>query len=138
MGNNETTYRLGGGTATLYIGLAPGNTGSVANQLFGDSNLVVGAPITSGSGGVVLRGTGIVVLNTAQNYTGQTLVNAGSTLQFRGALNTSGFEVFGNNNAASTTASLIAGGVGGAIPPGRWHYADCGDLPSGFHDGVGQ
>ena len=112
-GNTAGTYRLGGGTATLYIGIYPGDASSAPNQLTGTSNLVVGAPLTNGSGATISRGTGTVVLNTAQNYTGETTINVGSTLQFRGQLATSGFDVFGNNNASSGTASLIAGGVGG-------------------------
>ncbi|NBV85017.1 MAG: hypothetical protein EBS01_01850, partial [Verrucomicrobia bacterium] len=88
-------YRLGAGGQTLYIGLYPGAAGSVPNQLTGATNLVVGAPLVNGSSSNPGNGTGTVILNSAQNYTGQTLVNRGSILEVRGAMSTSGYEVFG-------------------------------------------
>jgi autotransporter-associated beta strand protein len=130
-GNINPTYRLGGGTGILYIGVAPGDASSVPNQLTGTTNLVVGAPLTNGSGGTILRGTGTVVLNTAQNYTGSTIVNAGSSLQFRGQVATSGFDVFGNNNAASGSISLTAAGSGGRFLAADGNTA----IPVTFHAG---
>jgi autotransporter-associated beta strand protein len=88
------TYRLGAGGSTLYIGLYPGATGSVPNQLSGSANLVIGAPLVNSSA-TPSNGLGTVILNSAQNYTGQTVVNRGSTLEVRGAMATSGYEVFG-------------------------------------------
>ncbi len=88
-GNTNSTYRLGGDGGNLYIGIYPGDASSVPNQLTGTANLVVGAPLTSGVGTTVARGTGSVILNTAQNYTGATVVNVGSQLEFRGQLTTS-------------------------------------------------
>jgi autotransporter-associated beta strand protein len=105
----------------------------VANQLTGANNLVVGAPLTSGTGATIGRMTGAVVLNTAQNYTGETTINVGSSLQFRGQVTTSGFDVFGNNNDTSANASLIAGGVGGRFLQGVGAAATA--IPVTFHAG---
>ena len=43
------------------------------------SNLVVGAPATNGSFGTPQRAAGFVTLNTAQDYTGLTIVITGMT-----------------------------------------------------------
>ncbi|EDY20583.1 autotransporter-associated beta strand repeat protein [Chthoniobacter flavus Ellin428] len=130
-GNSNATYRLGAGgtSATLNIGIYPGDSQSFANQLTGNTNLVIGSGLTNGTGGNLLRGTGFVVLNTAQNYTGSTVINSGSRLEFRGQLATSGFDVFGTNNTG--VPSLIAGGVGG-----RFLQADgTTAIPVNFHPG---
>ena len=102
-GNTNATYRLGAGTQTLYIGLYSGDAASAPNQLTGNANLVVGSPLTR-NGGTIFRTTGTAILNTDQNYTGATIVNNGSTLEFRGTMATSGYDVFG---------TLTAGGAGG-------------------------
>src|SRR5205807_2258045 len=79
-----------------------GNVLSDVTGAFAKStSLVVGGPSTgvgsNGSTGPVAIGgtTGTLILNTAQNYTGLTLVNTGSVLEFRGAMSTSAYEIFG-------------------------------------------
>jgi hypothetical protein len=110
-------YRLGAGGQTLYVGLYQGATGSVPNQLSGAANLVVGAPVVNGALSNPTNATGTVILNSAQNYTGQTLVNRASTLEVRGAMATSGYEVFGTlalgglAAVGSTPVTLRAGAV---------------------------
>ena len=99
------TYRLGAGSQTLYISSDLANN----NVLTGlNANLIVGMPhsglnadsITTGNG----RGT--VVLMTSNDYTGSTVVNRGSILEFRGSLLTSSFGTWG---------TLTAGGLGGTF-----------------------
>lgn len=117
IGNDNPTYRLGGGSGNLYIGLA--QFGSPGNQLFGNANVVVGAGLTSGFASTVgngataqnTTGSAGVIFNQNQSYTGKTLVNRGSQLEFRGTMATSSYDVYG---------ILVAGGqgsfVGGPTP----------------------
>ncbi|MCX6839395.1 MAG: autotransporter-associated beta strand repeat-containing protein, partial [Verrucomicrobia bacterium] len=97
-------YRLGAGGSILYV-----NSDMVdRSQLTGTAALTVGSifsglnvdNITAGNG----RGT--AVLMTANNYTGATLVNRASVLEFRGSLTTSSFDTWG---------TLTAGGLGGTF-----------------------
>ncbi len=97
-------YRLGAGGATLYVGSDMANT----NILSGTAGLIVGLPhsavnVDTINGG---NGRGTVVLLTANNYTGATTVNRGSTLDFRGAMATSSFATWG---------TLTAAGLGGTF-----------------------
>ncbi|TCO92740.1 autotransporter-associated beta strand protein [Chthoniobacter flavus] len=121
IGNDLPTYRLGGGGGTLYIGLE--QPGSAANQLSGAANLVVGSPLTNGGFGsfgvtaTSTTGSAGVILNQDQSYTGLTLVNHGSQLEFRGAMATSGYDVFGILVAGGTNGSF-AGGPTPILRPG--------------------
>jgi autotransporter-associated beta strand protein len=123
LSNANPAYRLGGGGGTLYIGLA--QPGSAGNQLFGNANVVVGAGLTSGFGGTVGNGATAqsgsgsagVIFNQEQAYTGSTLVNRGSQLEFRGAMATSGYDVFGILVAGGTEGTF-AGGPTPIIRPG--------------------
>ena len=133
-GNTNNTYRLGGGTtgftgSLLYIGMYPGaGVTSTPNLLTGNANLVVGTPLTNGSATNVNLGQGSVVLQTANNYAGATVVNVNSQLEFRGQLATSGFEVFGQFNSGQP--NLIAGGLGGTF------FTSLGaDIPVNMHPG---
>ncbi|WP_461784644.1 beta strand repeat-containing protein [Prosthecobacter sp.] len=97
-------YRLGAGGSILYV-----NSDMVdRSQLTGTAALTVGS-IFSGlnvdniTGG---NGRGTAVLMTGNNYTGATLVNRASVLEFRGSLTTSSFDTWG---------TLTAGGLGGTF-----------------------
>src|SRR5262249_14964120 len=81
------TYRLGGGTLGSNGTLTLDSGG--AGVLTGANNLVVGYG-RSLLGGALTNGTGIVILNNPNTYTGSTLVNAGSTLAVNRALGISG------------------------------------------------
>lgn len=136
------TYRLGAGGNILFFG-----TNGAANVLTDSdvacpSNLVVGAPMTVQSMGPTNFGTGTVVLLQNQNYTGSTLVNWQSTLDFRGTMETSGFEVYGTLNVAGESGTFLKSGTGANIPvtlrPGaflRFDNTSAGVLPLASSDG---
>ena len=103
------TYRLGAGGSTLYVSSDMANSNVLTNiDASATAKLIVGLPdsglntdsITGGSG------RGSVVLMTNQNYTGATVVNRGSVLEFRGTLTTPSFDNWG---------TLTAGGLGGTF-----------------------
>ncbi|WP_395731060.1 beta strand repeat-containing protein [Prosthecobacter sp.] len=99
------TYRLGAGGSILYVSSDMANS----NVLTGaGAALIVGLPHSSLNGDNITasNGRGTVVLMTANNYTGSTLVNRASTLEFRGSLTTSSFDTWG---------ILTAGGLGGTF-----------------------
>lgn len=132
IGNNLPTYRLGGGGGNLYIGLA--QPGSEGNQLFGDTNLVVGAPLTNGGFGSFgltatnTTGSAGVILNQDQSYTGLTLVNHGSQLEFRGTMATTGYNVFGILVAGGTNGSFVGGPTPVLYPGGEINLDNQFDL----------
>ncbi len=97
------TYRLGAGGATLFVG-SNGNQ-NVLTDYTCPTNLIVGAPMTVQNGGAWTTGT--VVLLGSQNFTGSTVVNRGSALDFRGTLTTSGIETYGIVNAAGEAGTFI-------------------------------
>lgn len=129
------TYRIGAGGATLFFG-----SNGVANVLTDvnastPAHVVVGAPMNvQNNGGASTSGTAVLLQN--QNYTGSTVVNRGSTLDFRGTMATSGFEVYGTLNVAGEAGTFLAGGSGSNIPvtlrPGstlRFDNTSAGVLP---------
>lgn len=131
------TYRLGAGGSTLFLG-----TNGNANVLTGSASLVVGTPMTVQNFAPLSNGTGSVVLMQNQNYTGSTLVNLNSTLDFRGTLQTSGFDVRGVLNVAGEAGTFLAGGAGPNIPvtlrPGstlRFDNTSAGVLPTSATQG---
>lgn len=134
IGNDLPTYRLGGGGGNLFIGLE--QSGSAGNQLAGAANLVVGAPLTNGgfgSFGVTATNTGGsagVILNQDQSYTGVTLVNHGSQLEFRGAMATSGYNVFGILVAGGTNGTFVGGPTPVMLPGGEINLDNQFDLLS--------
>ena len=112
----DNNYRLGAGGSTLFFG-----TNGAANVLTdinaaAPSRLTVGAPMTVQNSTAWNGGAGTIVLMQNQNYTGNTLVNRGSTLDFRGTLTTSGIEVYGTVNAAGESGTFINPSTGNNIP----------------------
>jgi autotransporter-associated beta strand protein len=134
------SYRLGAGTATLFMG-SNGNANVLTDvNASTPSHLIVGGPMTvqNGSGWT----TGTVVLLQNQNFTGSTIVNRGSTLDFRGTLATSGIEVYGTVNAAGEGGTFIKPATGANIPvtlrPGsmiRLDNTSAGVLPASATEG---
>lgn len=101
------TYRLGAGGNTLFIG-TNGNANVLTDvDASTPSSLTVGSPMTVQSMGVGTWGAGVLVLMGNQDYTGSTLVNTGSTLDFRGTMTTADFKVYGTLNVAGETGSFI-------------------------------
>ena len=89
---------IGSGTLQLGDGTTDGNPGSVnvtnnGALIFNCTGSVAPSGVISGSGSLTNNGTGTLTLNVIENYTGETVVNAGTLV-----LN-------GGNNAASTLAS---------------------------------
>ncbi len=112
----DDTYRLGAGGNTLFFG-TNGNANILTDvNAAAPSRLVVGTPMTIQNGGPLAGGSGTVVLMQNQNYTGNTLVNRSSTLDFRGTLTTSGMEVYGTVNAAGEAGTFINPSTGNNIP----------------------
>lgn len=101
------TYRLGSGGNTLFFG-TNGNANVLTDiDASKSSHLVVGTTMTTQNSGPLSGGSGTVVLLQSQNYTGSTIVNRGSTLDFRGSLTTSGMEVYGTLNVAGEAGTFI-------------------------------
>ncbi|MBL9132535.1 MAG: hypothetical protein JNG86_15125, partial [Verrucomicrobiaceae bacterium] len=131
------TYRLGAGGNTLFIG-TNGNANVLTDIDAGKtSSLVVGSPVTVQSMGVGSWGNGTVVLMNSQNYTGSTLVNTTSTLDFRGTLTTSGITSYGTVNVAGEVGTFINPVTSSNIPvtlrPGatlRFDNTSAGVLPA--------
>ena len=99
------TYRLGAGGNTLFFG-TNGNANVLTNiNAAKPSALVIGAPMTVQNSAAITTGT--VVLLQNQDYTGSTLINRGSTLDFRGTLTTSGIENYGVLNVAGEAGTFI-------------------------------
>ncbi|MGV3660650.1 MAG: autotransporter-associated beta strand repeat-containing protein [Prosthecobacter sp.] len=114
------TYRLGAGSAggigTLFIG-TNGNANVLTDvDASTPSSLVVGSPMTVQSMGPGTWGAGGLVLMNSQNYTGATLVNTGSWLDFRGTMTTSDFKVYGTLNVAGEAGTFINPVTGTNIP----------------------
>lgn len=112
----NNTYRLGAGGSTLFFG-----TNGTANVIKNTdattpSSLVIGAPLSLQNNGVIGSGSGNVVLLTNQSYTGGTVINRASTLDFRGTLSTSGIETYGGLNVAGETGTFLKDGTGANIP----------------------
>lgn len=134
------TYRLGAGGSALFFG-TNGNA-NVLTDKFTDSgalaaNLIVGTPMTVQNFGPVSSGSGTVVLLQNQNYTGSTLVNTGSTLDFRGTLQTSGFEAYGVLNVAGEAGTFVGAGPV-TLRPGstlRFDNTAAGVLPTTATEG---
>jgi autotransporter-associated beta strand protein len=99
------TYRLGAGGNTLFFG-TNGNA-NVLTDHGASSHLVVGTPMSVQNMAPLSWGTGAVVLLQNQDYTGSTLVNWQSTLDFRGTMKTSGFNVYGTLNVAGEAGTFI-------------------------------
>ncbi|MGC3969632.1 MAG: autotransporter-associated beta strand repeat-containing protein [Pirellulales bacterium] len=128
------TYRLGAGGASLFFG-TNGNA-DVVTDYGTPSNLVVGATMSIQNNNPLGNGIGTVVFLTSQNYTGTTVVNRSSTLDFRGTLATSSIDVYGVLNVAGEAGTFFSGGVGSNIPvnlrPGstlRFDNTTAGVLP---------
>ena len=112
----NNTYRLGAGGATLFFG-SNGNSNVVTNvDASSPAGLLVGAPMSLQNNGIIGNGSGNVVFLTSQNYTGTTVVNRLSTLDFRGTLNTSSIETYGGLNVAGEQGTFLIGGSGANIP----------------------
>ena len=141
VGGAAGTYRVGAGGGTLFFG-SNGNANVLTDQAEGASSLIVGSPMTIQNGAPASGGTGVVVLLQDQNYTGGTLVNRSSTLDFRGTLTTSGFEVYGTLNVAGEKGTFLSSGSGSNIPvtlrPGsmlRFDNTSAGVLPISATEG---
>ena len=138
----NNTYRLGAGGSTLFFG-TNGNSNVITDvHASTASKLTVGAPMSLQNNGVIGNGSGNVVFLTNQNYTGSTLINRLSTLDFRGTLNTSSIETYGGLNVAGETGTFLAGGSGAHIPvtlrPGatlRFDNTSAGVLPTSATQG---
>lgn len=140
------TYRLGAGATanigTLFIG-TNGNFNVLTDvNAATPSSLVVGSPMTVQSMAPGTWGSGGVVLMGSQNYTGSTLVNTGSWLDFRGTMTTSDFKVYGTLNVAGEAGTFIHPATNANIPvtlrPGsllRFDNASAGVLPSSATEG---
>lgn len=136
------TYRLGAGGNTLFFG-TNGNANVLTNaDATAPSSLVIGAPMTVQNMAPVSSGTGTVVLLQNQNYTGGTLVNTQSVLDFRGTMTTSDFKVYGTLNVAGEAGSFINPVTGTNIPvalrPGsllRFDNTSAGVLPTSATQG---
>ena len=93
-------------TVNLNNGVSPGSTtfgNSASNYIIGGSGAI------SGSGTLTLNGGGTVTLNTPNNYSGDTIVNNGSTL-ISGVLPAAPHIAF--YNGAATLGNLQLGGGG--------------------------
>jgi autotransporter-associated beta strand protein len=90
---NGTTYRLGGGGATLNF--------NRANILTGANNVVIGAisAAIQANSTSLQGGGGTLVLNTANDYSGFTTFNLGQTVQI------------GHDNAFGTSTLIFNGGT---------------------------
>jgi autotransporter-associated beta strand protein len=94
--------------------------------------------VLSGSGGLTLSGGGTLILSGANTYTGDTIVNAGNTLQWDATGSSAGAIRLANGaflnlnySGASAVGSLYTNGV--ALPVGTYN---AGNLP-GFITGFG-
>ena len=137
-------YRLGAGGSTLNFGSDLVRANVITDSATGAANrLIVGSPV--GGNSAVGNASGTVMFHTSQNYTGSTLINRNSTLDFRGRLSTPVFENYGtlvvsdtgtfvNNAGTANTASfqlrpgseLRFDNANGGLPDvsvvsGRWH-----------------
>lgn len=100
-------YRLGSGGNTLFFG-TNGNANVLTDiDASKSSQLIIGTPMTVQNSGPMSGGSGTVVLLQNQNYTGSTVINRNSTLDFRGTLTTSGIETYGVLNVAGEAGTLI-------------------------------
>ena len=101
-------YRLGGGAAGITGAVAAASLSvAQANVLTGSAALQVGSPLSPSTLAALAQpAIGNVVFAQAQNYIGATTVNRGSTLEIRGAITTSGLDLYG---------TLIIGGAGGTL-----------------------
>ena len=105
LGASQTWTNNSTGSNTLTVNgsaTAPSITGSGKNlTMAGTGNLNFAASIQTGSGGIIMNGTGTATLSgTANNYTGPTTVNAG-TLVVSGSI-------------SGTTSAAVGGGSGSA------------------------
>ena len=101
------TYRLGSGGNTLFFG-SNGNANVLTDiDASKSSHLIVGTPMTVQNGGPLAGGSGSIVLLQNQNYTGTTIVNRSSTLDFRGTLTTSAMEIYGTVNVGGEAGTFI-------------------------------
>lgn len=132
------TYRLGAGGNTLFLGTNGSASANVLTDIDASksSSLVVGAPMTVQNAAALSGAAGALVLLQNQNYTGSTLVNRGSTLDFRGTLTTSGIETYGVLNVAGEAGTFINPNTSSNIPvtlrPGstlRFDNTTAGVLP---------
>lgn len=110
------TYRLGAGGNTLFVG-TNGNANVLTDvDASTASSLIVGSPMTVQSMGPGTWGAGALVLMGNQNYTGSTLINTGSTLDFRGTMTTADFKVYGTLNVAGEDGTFINPATNANIP----------------------
>ncbi len=135
-------WRLGAGGNTLFIG-SNGNANVLSDvDASTPGSLIVGAPMTVQSMAPLTGGTGTVVLMGSQNYTGSTLINTSSVLDFRGTMTTSDFKVYGTLNVAGEAGTFINPQTGSNIPvtlrPGstlRIDNTSAGVLPDSATEG---
>ena len=110
------TYRLGAGGSTLFFG-SNGNANALTNDdATSVTHLIVGAPMSVENNASLGGGSGTIVFLTNQNFSGTTLINRNSTLDFRGTLATSSMEVYGTVNVAGEAGTFLSGGAGSNIP----------------------
>lgn len=136
------TYRLGAGSATLFFGTAGASNVITDVDAGKASSLVIGAPMSLQNNAVIGNGSGNIIFLTSQNYTGGTVINRSSTLDFRGTLSTSSIETYGGLNVAGEAGTFLLGGSGSNIPvtlrPGstlRFDNTSAGVLPSSATQG---
>lgn len=101
------TYRLGAGGSSLFFGTNGNENVLTDTDATCVANLIVGAPMTVQNGANWNGASGTVVLLQNQNYTGTTVVNRSSTLDFRGTLTTSSMNVYGTVNVAGEKGTFI-------------------------------
>lgn len=103
-------YRLGAGGSTLNFGSDLVRSNVLTDAATGAANrLIVGSPV--GGNSSVGNASGTVMLHTSQNYTGSTLVNRNSALDFRGRLSTPVFENYGTLVVSDTGTFVNAAGT---------------------------
>jgi autotransporter-associated beta strand protein len=97
----NSTYILGGGGATLYFGSDGVNSNALTDG-GRTANVIIGTPLHWRNYDNVgaANGRGTVIYQTGQNYTGSTVVNRGSILEFRDNIDTTSIDTWGTVTAS--------------------------------------
>lgn len=123
--NSTTRINSDAGTLTLDVASGDAITGSNDNLQFGGAgNLTINDVIATGSGTLTKDGTGILILNAANTYTGATTVSAGVlNIQNATGLGTTAggttvsngatLQLQGNITVGSETLNITGTGAGG-------------------------